>query len=105
MRDADKDLNNIPGMPPEVPRASQGLRAAVDRMWRGMQRKREAVEKLDPTLFGRLNSADPTAIVERVARIEATLQALIEFARICAAGGTARNRPHQQTREARRAIN
>ncbi len=78
MRDADKDLTNIPGMPPEVPRASQGLRAAVDRMWRGMQRKREAVEKLDPTLFGRLDSADPTAIVERVARIEATLQALIE---------------------------
>lgn len=77
-RDADDELTNMPGMPPEVSRTSPGLRAAVDRMWRGMQRRREAVERRDPALFGQLDSADPGAIVERVARIEATLQALIE---------------------------
>jgi DNA-binding winged helix-turn-helix (wHTH) protein len=77
-READDELTSLPGMPPEALRAPPELPAAVDRMWRGMQRRREAVEKMDPTLFGQLDSADPAAIVERVARIEATLQALIE---------------------------
>jgi hypothetical protein len=34
--------------------------------------------KIHATLFGRLDSADPAAIVERVARLEAKLKALME---------------------------
>ena len=41
-------------------------------------RRAKVAEKIHPTLFGRLDSADPAAIVERVARLEAKLQALME---------------------------
>jgi hypothetical protein len=41
-------------------------------------RRAKVAEKIHPTLFGRLDSADPAAIVERVARLETKLQALME---------------------------
>jgi hypothetical protein len=77
-RNVDSEFTNSRGMPTEASRAPPGLRATGDQVWRGVQRKNEAIQKIHPTLFGRLDSVDPVAIVERVARIEAALQELIK---------------------------
>jgi hypothetical protein len=77
-RNADNELTNRRVVPIEPSRAPSGLRASDDRAWHGGQQKSEVTEKIHPTLLGRLDSADPAAIVERVARLEAKLQALME---------------------------
>ena len=60
-------------------RAPAGLRATGNRAWHGASGKNEVTEKIHRALFGRLDSVDPAAIVERVARLEAKLQALMEL--------------------------
>lgn len=77
-RNAGNEFANIRGMPLEVSRVAPAVRAAGDRGWRGGQGKSEAGQKIHPTMFDRLDSIDPAAIVERFARIEAALQELIE---------------------------
>jgi hypothetical protein len=54
-------------VPVELSRAPSGLPAIGDRAPHGGRQQREAAEKIHPALFGRLDSVDPAAIVERVA--------------------------------------
>ena len=72
------DLTDRRVVPIEPLRAPAGLRATGNRAWHGGQRQNEVTEKIHRALFGRLDSVDPAAIVERVARLEAKLQALME---------------------------
>jgi len=77
-RNADNELTNRRVVPTAPSRAPSRQRATGDGAWHGGRQQSEVAEKIHPALFGRLDSVDPAAIVERVARLEATLQALME---------------------------
>lgn len=74
----DSELTSTGVAPIEPLRAPSARRVSGDRAWHDGRQKSEVAEKIHPTLFGRPGSADPVAIVERVARLEAKLQALME---------------------------
>ncbi len=64
--------------PFDLSRISPGLQAGGDLTLGSDQRTNEVAEKVHATLLGPFDPIDPAAIMERVARLEANLQALME---------------------------